>query len=697
MLPRARPIFRRDVVMVDCDTPPATRQLGLVRSTSAGVVRQHIPLNGSSAPALAPASGIAQSAARRTPSRRAHGKHTRAEHFERSPDYRQLGCGAAALGPEAALSHLGGQPSAGPDASRREPATRRAAPRAAMADQETKEFDTNVADADERKRIRAQRIEARRDAEKGALDKANEERKAAERSQGKQQIAESLSHLDKKKSAGIEKVTDVRVAADWREAQRRVAEEKKRQDRLQRLQEEAVSSGKQNAIIEARWAELVEQNIPRELHDAIEVQKEACAEILRSKDELIKEFRQELKKKDEEYVKALKQQKEDINQLLERMRQEFKELQGEYEVELEAIEDAFLAERDELLNKNREEIDALYEKRKEAELKFLENRRAREEKHRQEIEDMLVKDGEEYNKLKIKLENAVQTLERQLEEMRATYQLNTEKLDYIYRVLTERDSENSTTLQQLKRKQNKLKDVLSRVMAKYQETDERDKNENERLTEEYKRMTKAYRDLQLKFRHFEVTDRQKFDRVWQMCGGGVRYWPSLRRRGVSESARSRRRRRRESVSPPRAVVESVASTACRWGRCTLEVRLVIRRRRGGESTAREHRIKTRGSRRNTQARGRGQRTSRQGPAGRRAHPQATVRLGLEAAGPRSSTSSSKAGRGDAGPRGSAGAEAPRGGGGGAAEGLRCEAQGLSRTSERGGRLPRREESARRSR
>ena len=67
-----------------------------------------------------------------------------------------------------------------------------------MADAEPKEFDTNVADADERKRIRAQRIEARRDAEKGALDKANEERKAAERSQGKQQIAESLSHLDKK-------------------------------------------------------------------------------------------------------------------------------------------------------------------------------------------------------------------------------------------------------------------------------------------------------------------------------------------------------------------------------------------------------------------------------------------------------------------------------------------------------------------
>ena len=81
-----------------------------------------------------------------------------------------------------------------------------------MADQETKEFDTNVADADERKRIRAQRIEARRDAEKGALDKANEERKAAERSQGKQQIAESLSHLTRRRA----RVSRKSRTCEWR-------------------------------------------------------------------------------------------------------------------------------------------------------------------------------------------------------------------------------------------------------------------------------------------------------------------------------------------------------------------------------------------------------------------------------------------------------------------------------------------------
>ena len=88
-------------------------------------------------------------------------------------------------------------------------------------------------------------------------------------------------------------------------------------------------------------------------------------------DDLIKEFRQELKKKDEEY-EALKQQKEDINQLLERMRQSSRNCRASTKLNWRRSR-TLLAERDELLNKNREEIDALYEKRKEAELKFLEN------------------------------------------------------------------------------------------------------------------------------------------------------------------------------------------------------------------------------------------------------------------------------------------------------------------------------------
>lgn len=50
------------------------------------------------------------------------------------------------------------------------------------------------------------------------------------------QVADSLGHLDKKKGRGIDAVTAVRVSADDRETQRRMAEEHARQERLQRLQ-----------------------------------------------------------------------------------------------------------------------------------------------------------------------------------------------------------------------------------------------------------------------------------------------------------------------------------------------------------------------------------------------------------------------------------------------------------------------------
>ncbi len=64
----------------------------------------------------------------------------------------------------------------------------------------------------------------------------------------------------------IDEVTAVRVEADRAENHRRIEEEEHRQDRLWRLQEEAVASGKANAAVEMRWNDLMEHTMPQELH-----------------------------------------------------------------------------------------------------------------------------------------------------------------------------------------------------------------------------------------------------------------------------------------------------------------------------------------------------------------------------------------------------------------------------------------------
>lgn len=143
----------------------------------------------------------------------------------------------------------------------------------------------------------------------------------------------------------------------------------------------------------------------------------------------------------------------------------------------------------------------------------MKEKQAREEGYQQEMEDLLVQEAEEYNKLKIKLETEIQTLEQQLEEMRATYQLNTEKLEYNYRVLTERDMENTATLAHQKKKLSKLKDSLNNLVQRFHDNEARDRRRNDELTEEYQRITKQYKDLQSKFRHFEISDHQRFEQV----------------------------------------------------------------------------------------------------------------------------------------------------------------------------------------
>ena len=70
--------------------------------------------------------------------------------------------------------------------------------------------------------------------------------------------------------------------------------------RYEALQIEAVTSGRKNAAIEMKWADLLNMDIPQELNDQLQFQKSACRQIIDSKDRRIEDFKTELKNKDEE-------------------------------------------------------------------------------------------------------------------------------------------------------------------------------------------------------------------------------------------------------------------------------------------------------------------------------------------------------------------------------------------------------------
>lgn len=377
------------------------------------------------------------------------------------------------------------------------------------------EFNTNLPDKEERKRARRKRIDKRHATEERSIEEASVNSAGVNKTGG-QQVADSLLHLDRRKHGGLQDVTSLRVKTDVSEAKRRLGEEDIRKDRLTKLRQEAFSSAKANAAIDMKWSELLTKDIPQELHGDISIQNEACAAVIRSKDELIAEFQRQLRGKDEEYVRALRRQAEDVNDLLSRIRLEFKEMQSEYDKEVDAIDDAYSEERDRIIGEHVAEIDGMFEHRRNKEIFYKETKQKREEQYQRDVEDLITKGADQYSKLKIELEMNIQTLKQQLEEIRATYQLNTEKLDYNYRVLTELDVEKTAELVRYKRRLTKLKDQLSVLATKYTELNAADQKMNNELTSDYRSLTRKYKDLQAKFRHFEVSDTQKYDEVWMM-------------------------------------------------------------------------------------------------------------------------------------------------------------------------------------
>ncbi|XP_030830868.1 dynein regulatory complex protein 1 [Strongylocentrotus purpuratus] len=360
------------------------------------------------------------------------------------------------------------------------------------------------------------RVEAARREKLGEDPGAKKKEDKEEASKSRKQVEESRQRLTKLQSHGTELVTNVRVAADSREAQRRAEEEETQRQRDEKLEAEAKAGMERFEEITKRWEQANGRDIPQELHDILMQQKALCDAMIDEKNKLINDFQMELKSQDDQYVKDLKKEAEDIDLMIERMEEQVKNLMKAYRDELKQIERAFETEREELLDNNKRKWDQAMGGRRDQELDYMHQREKRVEEYEQQIQHLRIQDAEEYNMVKIKLETDVQVLEQQLQQMKATYQLNQEKLEYNFQVLKKRDEENTITKSQQKRKITRLQDVLNNLKVKLAKQEKQYKEENQGLADDYKRITEQFKELQKKSKHFQSTDTKKFHDIWLM-------------------------------------------------------------------------------------------------------------------------------------------------------------------------------------
>jgi len=385
--------------------------------------------------------------------------------------------------------------------------------------------ENNQIEKEERKRVRRERILQKlsfSNSSTNGLNVKNNEETEQNRSslssslwKSDLQIANSKSHLYKKKSNGILRITELRVKTDHAEHQRRVSEEKKRHQRMLLVNAEKEEHSK-NEIKKENWNHILDIKDPRALRVEIEKIQKLMDEAVDRKDKMIQLLRQGIKEKDDEYVKGLNKNALTMDELRKRINEESKRMDQAYRLELSAIEDAFSEDRDQILEKNKQEINELMKKENNIETSWIQRQDEWRILHQKEVEEAQAKGDDEYNKLKIKLEKDVHKLEYQLEDVQASHQLNADKLEHNLRVLVERDEDNKNMIKRQKKKYLKNKQDLSRMKEQLTDEEKKNKKKLDIIGFEYGRIDKQYEMLQKQFIHFETADRKKYEAVKAM-------------------------------------------------------------------------------------------------------------------------------------------------------------------------------------
>ncbi|XP_044272377.1 dynein regulatory complex protein 1 [Tribolium madens] len=373
-------------------------------------------------------------------------------------------------------------------------------------------------------RIAARRLRIQRRVE--ALHKAKEAQEAAKlnvtlepevtKTPIEGQIEKSLELLEKLILEGDEYVSNVRVATEAREADRREREGIGKEKLLKELEEEAEAAASMFEEIANKWGGILKYNDPLHISEDIQNQKEKCDELIRQKDNLIAELKEKIRKAEINFAIDQRKQIEDVNSIAHRIENQIIVMRKAYRQELQMIEEVILAERQILIEANNKKWEELYKKRDQEEKA---NSELKSEDYWSFVKEMdnLQRDFQElYRETTIKLENDCDELQREMERIKTDAVMNSEKLDYNYQILKKREDENLIIRSQQKRRINKLQDVINNLRKKNNAYQTQTSQQIDKLTIELRKLTQNILDIEQKADHIAQVNDEKFKKIWSM-------------------------------------------------------------------------------------------------------------------------------------------------------------------------------------
>ncbi|KAJ3617432.1 hypothetical protein MTP99_007154 [Tenebrio molitor] len=330
------------------------------------------------------------------------------------------------------------------------------------------------------------------------------------------QIEKSMGLLEKLMQDGEEHVTNVRIATEARETDRREREGIGKEKLLKQLEEEAEEAAAMFNEIASKWSGIMKYNDPLHINEDIGSQKERCDEVIRQKDAIINDLKEKLRKAEINFAIDQRRQIEDINSITRRIENQIIVMRKAYRQELQMIEEVILTDRQVQIETNNKKWEELYKKRDQEEKSDAEQRSEDYWKFVKEMENLNRDFQELYRETNINLENDLDDLQREMERIKTEATMNSEKLDYNYQILKKREDENLIIKSQQKRRINKLQDIINSLRKKNSDYHAQTMQQIEKLSAEVKKLSKNVLDIEKQADHIAAVNNVKFKKIWAM-------------------------------------------------------------------------------------------------------------------------------------------------------------------------------------
>lgn len=314
---------------------------------------------------------------------------------------------------------------------------------------------------------------------------------------------------------GIELISNIRIANDKREIERRLDEADIRDILVKDLRQESLEADKKLEVIKTHWLELNDDSMidPMELHEGLENQRTRIVELMQQKDEIVKELKEAIVNSDNRYYSDQQKQIADIYCLVERIDMQVDVMKRAFREHIEILQNSIDEEKRRFVEESSTAWYKIYDARAESEEAKLINQKEKTEFYDQEINRIICEHKEIIRSTKIRLDTDNDTLQIELENVKAEVMLNSEKLDYNYRILIKRADENVITRNQQKRRLSKLQEIIRALKERTQRVKKLGNNEIGKFNLDITKLSTSIDEMKAKSKLFSDTNDQKVNKI----------------------------------------------------------------------------------------------------------------------------------------------------------------------------------------